>query len=387
MIKKVAKRIGLGLGVLVVAVLSLVGYWRFRSNTAEIVPGLCPESWVAVGDGMHNSNTDLIWWRGHFYLIHASSPWHFGSEACHLVLHRSTDARSWEQVATFRVPGQDIRDPKLADVRGRLCLYVLKNVDWNPEPYTTAMATSDDGTTWSPLADVKPAGWLFWRPKTRDGVTWFVPAYWWEHGKSVLLRSTDGVEWQRVSTIYEGDRNDETDFEFLPDGRILCTARLEVSDSIFGDEDAATLIAVSKPPYTEWTNVKSRVTRLDGPALFAYGEAVWAVGRHNPDSPGLLNAVGSILGKKRTSLYEVRPDRLIWLSDLPSCGDTSYAGVVIRGDDAYVSYYTNDVRRDYPWILGMMSASDVRIARINLPSLTTSRSVTTTRPAATSRVK
>lgn len=353
----------------ILAVIGIVGYWMLRPNTAWIHPSLEIESWTAVGDGMHNSNTDMIRWRGRFYLIHARSRWHFADKTCRLVLHGSTDAWTWEKVAEFGVPDQDIRDPKLAVIGDRLILYVLKNVDLNPEPYTTAMATSKDGVEWSPLREIEPKGWLFWRPKTRDGTTWYVPAYWWEHGKSVLLKSTDGEKWERVSEIYRGDRNDETDMAFLPDGRIICTARLEVGDSIFGHQDGCTLVAVAKPPYTEWTTTKSRVTRLDGPALFEYEGKVLAVGRHNPEATRPWRRIGSILGKKRTSLYEVRQDGLVYLSDLPSCGDTSYAGVVIRGDDAYVSYYTNDVSADYPWIVGMLSASEIRIAKINLPRL------------------
>jgi len=70
---------------------------------------------------------------------------------------------------------------------------------------------------------VGPSGWLFWRPKSPDGKTWYVPAYWWEHGRSILLRSGDGLEWQQISTIYQGEGNDETAIEFLPDGRLLAT--------------------------------------------------------------------------------------------------------------------------------------------------------------------
>jgi len=367
--KRIFKRLAIAVGVGACGFVLLVVYWLVRPNTAAVDPSLGMESWVAVGDGMHNSNTDLIYWKNHFYLIHARSPWHFASKKCRLVLRRSADARTWEKVATFGVAGQDIRDPKFAAIGERLCLYVLKNVAWNPEPYTTAVSTTTDGVTWSALKDVEPTGWLFWRPKTRDGITWYVPAYWWEHGKSALLKSADGQAWERVSMIHEGDRNDETAIEFLPDGRIICTARLEVSDSVFGDKDAATLIAAAKPPYTHWTSINSRVTRLDGPRLFSYRRTVYAVGRCNPGKPGPFKWFGSILGKKRTALYEVREKRLVHISDLPSCGDTSYAGVVVRGDDVYISYYTNDVSTDYPWILGMVMPSEIRMAKIHLPRL------------------
>jgi hypothetical protein len=272
-------------------------------------------------------------------------------------------------LAEFGVPGEDIRDPKLAVIAGRLFMYVLKNTTFEAEPYATAFTSTSDGVDWAPIRNIEPTGWLFWRPKTPDGRTWYMPAYWHEHGKSILLKSADGEHWTEVSYIYEGDRNDETAIEFLSDGHLIATARLEVSDSVFGHRDACSLIAVAAPPYEDWTYTRSQVTRLDGPALFSYDGRVYAVGRHNPDAPRLLNHFGSILGRKRTAMYTVEPDRLIHLSDLPSAGDTSYAGVVIRGDQLYVSYYTSTIERDYPWILGMVSPSEIRMARIDLPSL------------------
>ncbi len=36
------------------------------------------ETWKAVADGTHNSNTDMTWWDGWFYLCHQTSPYHLG---------------------------------------------------------------------------------------------------------------------------------------------------------------------------------------------------------------------------------------------------------------------------------------------------------------------
>ncbi|HNU91962.1 MAG TPA: sialidase family protein [Spirochaetota bacterium] len=354
---------------IVLCALLLLLYWCFRPNAARVEPSLKLETWSAVSDGMHNSNTDMIFWKGNFYLVHANSPYHFATEKCRLMLWRSGDARSWEKLSEVNIPGEDIRDPKLVPMAGRLFLYVLKSTRFIAEPYSTALRTSADGKEWTPLIDIEPEGWLFWRPKTRDGRTWYAPAYWHEHGRSILLKSFDGLRWERVSAIHEGGWNDETAIEFLPDGRLLATARLEGSDSWLGDERASTLIATAAPPYTSWKSVESRVTRLDGPALFSYNGNLYAVGRHNPDPPGFFSYYGSILARKRTALYRVLKDRLVYLSDLPSAGDTSYAGVVIREGAAYISYYTSDTARDYPWIIGMLARSDILIARIELPRL------------------
>lgn len=344
-------------------------WMAFRANTSYFAPMLPLENWPAVSNGRHNSNTDLIRWQDQFYLIHASSRWHFASDDCRLILWKSPDARKWEKVREFAIPGEDIRDPKLAIIKDRLFLFVLGNRLRNPEPYGTLQCSSEDGATWTDLTPVEPAGWLFWRPKTQDTQTWYVPAYWNEHGKSILLASEDGEHWREIATIYEGDRNDETDFEFTPDGRIIATARLEFSEDLCGDPRACTAIVTARPPYTTWTHVKDYTTRLDGPCLFTYGGGIYAVGRHNPQSPRWPWYFGSIFGKKRTALYRVTQDHLEYLSDLPSAGDTAYAGTVIHDGSLFISYYTSNLRRDYPWILGMLLPSDIMIARTDLDAL------------------
>ena len=106
----------------------------------------------------------------------------------------------------------------------------------------TVYSVSDDGRAWTPFVETEPRGWLFWRLKGLDGVTWYLPAYGFEHGRAALLSSTDGVQWSQVSLIHEGDRSDEPDIQFLPDGRMLATLRLEISDSWLGHPEGSTLI-------------------------------------------------------------------------------------------------------------------------------------------------
>jgi hypothetical protein len=319
----------------------------------------------------------LIQWQDYFYLAYVSSPFHFASDKSVLHIKRSADlGRTWEEVATFDPVGEDIRDPKLAVVGSRLFLYALKNTSFVAEPYITVYAYSENGTTWTDL-EVVPGldGWLFWRPKTQDGITFYNSAYWYQHGKSVLLKSKDGIQWEMISTIHEGHKNDETEIIFLPDGRLLATARLEYEsfgDGMFGHPLGATLIAISEPPYTTWREfVQSRVARLDGPCLFTYKARVYAAGRYQPDlgRSGPLTDQGSILARKRTSLFEVRQDGLAYLTDLPSAGDTSYVGAVLVGDWAYLSYYTSPIERDDAWLLGMLSPSAVRMAKVDLRAL------------------
>lgn len=354
--------------------LGLVGgeillYWLARPNTASIDPSLEMETWDIVADGTHNSNTDLIYWNDSFYLVYQTSPYHLGSERSKLIIRKSGDARYWEKVTEFQASRGELRDPKFAAIGDRLFLYALRNVRWTAEPYTTAYTFSEDGSRWSPLVDAQPEGWLFWRPKTFDSISWYVPAYWREHGRSILLKSNDGIGWSSVSQIYEGEKNDETAIEFLPDGRMIATGRLEGSGSLLGDAQASTVIAAASSPYEGWSYTKSRVTRLDGPRLVSHSGRVFAVGRYQPGRVPVFSERGSIFSKKRTSLFVVEPEGLTYLSDLPSAGDTSYAGAVILGDAMYVCYYSSPIDRDYPWILGMLTRTNIRMAKIFLPSL------------------
>jgi hypothetical protein len=353
------------------ALMALLFYVWLRPNRADLDPRLTIECVAAVADGEHNSNTDLTRWNGDFLLVHDARPDHLGSPDARLIVRRSPDLRRWETLAQLQLPGNDIRDPKLVEIGGTLFLYALRNSGTMATPEGTVLATSADAVDWTPFEPVGPDGWLFWRPKSPDaGSTWYVPAYRQEHGESILLRSIDGRDWHRVSTIYRGKGNDETAIEFLPDGRLLATARLEVEpDSFLGHRDAGTAIAVASAPYEDWSVHESQVTRLDGPVLFRIDDDVFAVGRHQPEPRRGLTRLGGVFSRKRTALYRVEPERLVWLSDLPSAGDTSYAGVVLHSGYVHLSYYTSRIDRDYPWLLGMFLPTDIQMARFRVEAL------------------
>lgn len=250
---------------------------------------------------------------------------------------------------------------------------------WYLRPNRAQVNTDVVVETWAITHDdLGMDGWLFWRPKTQDGITYYNSPYWYHHNKAVLIKSTDGIHWKIVSTINEGERNDETEIIFLPDGRMLATTRLEYdeswADGALGDPRGSTLIAESRPPHTTWKELaQSRVTRLDGPYLFEYNSRIYAIGRYQPDlgKSGPLTSEGSGLARKRTALFEVREDGLAYLTDLPSGGDTSYVGLVMDGDSAYASRYTSPLNHDFSWIMGMFGPTEIRIAKIDLEAMQT----------------
>lgn len=330
------------------------------------------QTWTVVDDGGHNAFTDLLPWQGHFWLAYISSPSHFASKQSRVVILKSEDANDWRRVAQFSGNGQDIRDPKLAVIHNQLVLYALLNRQFDPEPYKTITARSDDGISWTAFEDLSPAGWLLGRPLTVDDQTWFAPAHRLDHGTAALLASTDGVKWTVHSTIHADDRADETAVCLMPDGRMLAVTRLEAGGGILGHSEAGTQISIAEPPFITWTALaRSQVTRLDGPTLFCHNTHVFAVGRRQVRVASPLLKQGSALGRKRSALFlvETGTGKLVYLADLPSAGDTSYPGTAIVNDKLFISYYTNDPRKDWPWLVGMLLPTRIEMAMIELSNL------------------
>ena len=285
-----------------------------------------------------------------------------------LAIMRSTDAKTWDPLAELKLEKEDIRDPKLVILKDKLFLYALKNKSFLIKTYTTIYCHSEDGETGTPFEEVEPMGWLFWRPKSTDNENWYVVAS--RHGEpqTALFRSNDGIHWTRISIVYEGLLHDEYGIHFMNDQKLIGAGRINgktESDVIGGSTDSS-LIGTSQKPFEHWHIGVSHVSRLDGPNLFSLNNQIYAIGRFEPDS---ILKRGNMICRKRTSLFKLDPQKLTYLSDLPSCGDTSYAGIVIRGDHLFVSYYTNRPDRDYPWFMGLFKPARIRMAKINISSL------------------
>lgn len=350
---------------------AMITYWFLRPYQPRLNPKLSIKHWTIINDGAHNSCTDMTFFKGYYYLAFVSAPSHAGSHHSKVILKRSKDLSNWENTATFALPDEDIRDPKLTPVGNRLFLYVLKNKSALAQPYITIYSYSTNGTKWSLFKNIlyknfSPKGLLFWRPKTRDQKTWYVPAYKNDNSFAALLKSTDGITWEFVSHIYNLPGIDETSIEFMKNGDLIGTIRMEVfADSPLGNNNSGTIIFHSKPPYQKYNYSKDKMTRLDGPVLFRIQDKVYASGRYQPDRDMIFAVNGSALSKKRTALFLVEPKKLSYLSEFPSTGDTSYPGVVFYKDSVYLSYYTSDLGTDYPWVLGMIKRSDIRMVKIS----------------------
>ena len=222
--------------------------------------------------------------------------------------------------------GGDVRDPKLSiTAEGALMLnsavYFTDAVDGVARQSITWLTT--DGEDWGSVYAC-PSGADTWRWSTSwSGGMGYSVGYTGKDEAGTLYRTVDGKQWEPLVEDFfpEGEGN-ETALVFGPDGVFYCLLR----DGPGGEAH----LGVAEPPYREWTWT-ALGKQIGGPEMIrlADGRLLAAVRLHE-DGP-------------RTAVCWVDPDAgtLTEILDVPSGGDTSYAGFVEYADGVWMSYYSS----------------------------------------------
>jgi len=268
----------------------------------------------------HNAFTDIALFKGYYYIVFRGGSAHSSYDG-RIIVVRSKDLTTWEEVARLSTRYDD-RDPHLLVFENRLFVYFACR---SPEPpyQHTRVCWSEDGSNFSEAIKVYEDWYRLWRPKVH-GKSIYCAAYDVRGNlKSCLLRSENAIHWSHVSTIYEGDRANETEIVFL-DGEILALVRREG-----GERTAA--ICRSQPPYTSWKKWELNEV-LQGQAMFPFNGRILVASRVY------------IHGKAKTCLQILEPETLSLkpVLILPSGGDTSYPGILLLDHNKFaISYYSS----------------------------------------------
>jgi hypothetical protein len=121
------------------------------------------------------------------------------------------------------------------------------------------------------------------------------------------------------------------------------------------------------PPYATF-DCPAEITgqRLDGPLSFFHGSKLYMVARKHLGADG----------RKRTALFEITgnleggPIDAKEIGELPSAGDTAYAGAAdLDANRTLVTWYSSNIQDDENWVLGILDASDIRVGIIDFSKL------------------
>lgn len=274
----------------------------------------------------HNAFTDLIRFKDRWLCVFREGENHISPDGAIRVLV-SDAGREWQPAALITSDDSDLRDPKLSITpQGQLMLCAAeKPHDTTRFSHQSLTWFSDDGIHWSEKHAVGDLGFWLWR------VTWhgdraYGVAY--RTGKGVkrsvrLYQSDDGRTFETLlDTLYDEGYPNESAMVFEGD-TALCLLR---HDGV----PVNGLLGTAQPPYLDW-QWRDLGVRIGGPALLRLPD-----GRY-------VAAVRLYDERARTSLcwLDTEAGTLSEFLELPSGGDTSYAGMVFHEQQLWVSYYSS----------------------------------------------
>lgn len=306
----------------------------------------------------HNAFTDLIDFEGRLYCAFREGTGHVpgreGNNGTVRILV-SDDGQNWRSVALITEPGVDLRDPKLAVTPDGRLMVVMGGSFYEGEKLlgrqTRVSFSKPAGTGFTaprPVsidAQIRTRGDWLWRVTWHRGVGYGIVYQLEQPGsdeyKAHLVSTRDGISYRFIATLDIPGRPNETTLRFTPQGELVAWVRRER-----GNQHG--WIGFSRAPYRDWSWQEQPV-RLGGPNLIVL-----------PDGD-LIGVTRGHHAAQKTSTYLARLKRdgaVEPLLTLPSGGDTSYAGIVRRGNRLLLSYYSSHEGK-----------SAIYLATINLPSL------------------
>ena len=365
-------------------------------STRRIVPG--PGIPASIEPGFSNNNLDVVRHDGRVYLVWRSAPNHFASKATRIFVVSSDDERHWRREAEFGVAdaaileGNDLREPRLVSMGGRLLLFisVLGGSEQAFEPKGT-LVVARDAAGWGASKKFRGDARVVWRTKRVGERAWMsyytggqniyrpisevgeLPAL--EQIASLLFplplrsgqvrtllaRSDDGEHWHDQALMNVGGAS-ETAFEFLEDGRAVAVARCELPE----DGRTGSLLLISRDDTLHTWDKVIVPQKFDSPLMFRWRGELFLIGRRTLAHGGKYATNPNVdhvneymilqqqysCSFKRSALWHVRTDGIPrggsnlaeglaveWIGDLPSAGDTCFAGVLAPTDDGVLVVY------------------------------------------------
>ncbi len=334
-----------------------------QSGRAEAPPKVAVTNVRRVfHNGEHNAFTDLVRFRGKFFLTFRSCPdGHMVHPTASVIVLESDDARNWRQVHRFSVKLRDTRDPHFLVFQDKLLVYTgtwysgettIPVKDYDLNLHLGYAAWSDDGAAWhGPVLLEGTFGHYIWRASTFGGKAFLCgrrkanfdvgPRGEGDTVESLMLESDDGLIW-RKKAVFQEVSGDETAFQFEPDGSIVAIGRRG---------RAPAQLLRSKPPYQEWDR-RDLDRYIGGPLIAQWGERYVVGGR---------KSIGG--GGPKTSMYWLVDDALHEFAELPSGGDTSYPGFIsLSATQAVMSWYSSHEKDEHGDTITAIYMADLEIA-------------------------
>jgi hypothetical protein len=288
----------------------------------------------------HNAFTDLVRFGDRWFCVFREGARHVSPDGALRVI-TSVDGQAWESAALITSPTSDLRDAKITvTADGQLMLTGAEALhDKSRHTHQSLAWFSPDGRVWSDKHGIGDPDFWLWRVTWHDRKAYGI-GYGTGQDRSLRLYTSEGGKHfnMLVERLYDIGYPNETSLVFVGQ-TAYCLLRRD-------GEPKSGLIGNSQPPYTTW-EWKDLGVRIGGPQMLRL-----------PDGR-FVAAVRLYDGKVRTSLVWIDPavGKLVEFLQLPSGGDTSYAGLVFHEGLLWISYYSSHEQK-----------TSVYLAKVQLPA-------------------
>lgn len=355
-------------------------------ETRQIIPG--PGLPGETPPLNSNNNLDVVRHSdGRIYLAWRTSPDHFAGPETVIYVVSTTDEQTWDYEATFTLD-TDLREPRFLSWDGKLFLYLSElgadEATFEPQGVLVSERLSDG--SWSTLESIYQPGFLAWRTRVERGTPYMVGYFgganiYRFNGEPLtieLLTTTDGRTWTGVNPddpVVSTGGGSETDFTIGDDGTLYGIIRNEAGD------DTGWGSKVCKAPasdITDWTCTHDP-KKYDSPLMFWYDGEAYLIGRRNvtptgnyeleprgsdPTGQTVLFQYQYVNARKRCAIwrYVQDEDRIAYITDLPSAGDTCFPALLeTETPGTFVVYnYSSDFESSDPaWNEGQKGQTNI----------------------------
>ena len=292
-------------------------------------------------EGTHAAFTSLVEFNGKYYCSFREGYSHIfdenGDAEGRIRVLESSNGNTWESVLDAGVEGIDCRDPKLSVTPDGRLMVIFGGSLYRDRQLISRQGRvmfSKDGKTFTEPEKIRlhpdlenDNNWLWrvtWNGDKGYGVSYGLTD---DGGRTLILyETTDGVDYNMVNSFALDGFPNETTVRFLPDGKMMMMVRF---DDYHGGECNGKW-GVAEAPYIDW-EFKSMGLRIGGPDFLALEDGTILAGTR---SYLIGNHCKTILmkGNLDGDFQEIMT--------LPSDGDTSYPGMLLVGDELWVSYYS-----------------------------------------------
>lgn len=309
--------------------------------------------WDASG---HNAFTDLIEFRGKFFLCFREGKAHTGAKGNGTIrILQSGDGNHWTTAAVLKKSGIDLRDPHFSITPRNQLMLTLGGSIYKKGKYEGCIpqvSFSSDGLHWSTVEEIPlPNEWIWritWHKRYGYGFSYRLsdPLKKEKPWILTLFKTTDGLKYTPIKKFHMRSHPSEATLRFLEDGTMVALLRRRGPAWIGTSKDGTSKGGTSKDgtskgKYTDW-KWTSCGHLIGGPNFLILPDGQMIAGGRDfkkkaSESKGYTHGKMA-LGPMTLKSYH--PQTI-----LLSAKDSGYPGMVYRDETLYVSYYSSHEKK------------------------------------------